>query len=423
MYLRSKEEQKPKVRNPETMSVALLIAVVAMVLVGLRPKGIPEWVWAIAGAILLLVLGFEPVASALRAIGDQWNVLLFILGLMGISAAAECSGLFEWIADVVLERAGGSRRRLFVAIFLAGGLLTVLLSNDATAIVFTPVVFRAVAKRGIDALPYLYACTFVADTASFGLPFSNPANLLVVRQPQLLPYALHLGPPMLAALAINLAIFLWLFRKQVRGRYRVEPSPDLPPRGKRALIAMFAVAVAYVGALLAGWPLGPVALAGAVVVLAAAAVGPRQAFERIGWSTFVLLAGLFMLLDAVARTGLVDLALGALHDAARDGPLATILAAAFGSALASNVLNNLPIAIISGAIATQAGSGALSYALIAGVDLGPNLTTMGSLATILWLAVVRERGLEVSPLEYLRLGLSVVPAMLIVTSLWLWLGR
>src|SRR5450755_674070 len=405
------------------MSAAVLIAVAAMVLVGLRPKGIPEWVWAVAGAVALLALGFEPAGPALHAIGDQWNVLLFILGLMGISAAAECSGLFEWIADVVLERAGGSRRRLFVAIFLAGGLLTVLLSNDATAIVFTPVVFRAVAKRGIDALPYLYACTFVADTASFGLPFSNPANLLVVRQPQLGPYALHLGPPMLAALAINLAVFLWLFRKEVRGRYRVGAAPSLPPRGKRALTAMLAVAVAYVGALLAGWPLGPVALAGAVAVLAAGTVGPREAFERIGWSTFVLLAGLFVLLDAVARAGLVGWALAGLHDAARDGPLATILAASFGSALASNVLNNLPIAIVSGTIAAHTGSGPLTDALIAGVDLGPNLTTTGSLATILWLAVLRERGLEVSPLEYLRLGLSVVPAMLLVTSLWLWLVR
>lgn len=92
------------------MSAALPIAVAAMVLVGLRPRGIAEWVWAVAGAVALLLLGLEPPASALRAIGDQWNVLLFILGLMGISAAAECSGLFEWIAGVVLERAGGSRR-------------------------------------------------------------------------------------------------------------------------------------------------------------------------------------------------------------------------------------------------------------------------------------------------------------------------
>jgi arsenical pump membrane protein len=184
---------------------------------------------------------------------------------------------------------------------------------------------------------------------------------------------------------------------------------------------MLAVALGYVGALLAGWPLGPVAVAGALVVLVAGGVGPRQVSERIGWSTFALLAGLFVLLDAVVRTGLVGWALTALHGAALEGPLATILAAAFGSALASNVLNNLPVAVISGAIAAHAGSGWLAYALIAGVDLGPNLTTTGSLATILWLSILRERGLEVSPLEYLRLGLSVVPAMLLVTSLWLWL--
>jgi arsenical pump membrane protein len=161
---------------------------------------------------------------------------------------------------------------------------------------------------------------------------------------------------------------------------------------------------------------------GAVVVLAAGSVGPRQAFERIGWSTFVLLAGLFVLLDAVARAGLVGWALGALHNAARDGPLATILAA---FARRSPRMCSITCRSRSsrGAIAAHAGSGWLSYALIAGVDLGPNLTTMGSLATILWFAVLRERGLEVSPLENLRLGLSVVLAMLIVTSLWLWLVR
>jgi arsenical pump membrane protein len=404
-------------------NLAYLIAFAAMILVGLRPKAIPEWVWPLAGAAGLLVLGLEPAAAALRAVAGQWNVLLFILGLMGISAAAECSGLFEWVASVVLARSGGSRRRLFVSIFLTGGALTALLSNDATAIVFTPVVYRAVSKRGIDALPYLFACTFVADTASFGLPFSNPANLLVVPRPQLGAYALHLGPPMLVALALNLGIFLWLFRKEVRGRYRVEPAAALEPRAKRTLVAALAVALAYAGALLAGWPLGPVALGGALVALAAGGVGPRQASARIGWTTFVLLAGLFVLLDAVARAGLVGLALGGLHDAAHDGPLATILAAAFGSALASNLLNNLPIAVISGAISAHAASHWLTYALIAGVDLGPNLTTTGSLATILWLSILRERGLQVSPLEYLRLGLSVVPAMLLATSLWLWLVR
>ncbi|MGD0473375.1 MAG: SLC13 family permease [Candidatus Velthaea sp.] len=399
---------------------ALFIAFCTMILVGVRPKGIPEWIWAVAGAALLCALRIEPLDAALRAMSAQWNVVLFILGLMGISAAAECSGLFEWVTDVVLERAGGVRRRLFALLFTIGGLLTVVLSNDATAIVFTPVVYRAVAKRGIDALPYLYACTFVADTASFGLPFSNPANLLVIARPALGAYAAHLGPPMLVAFALNLAVFFVLFRKQLRGRYEAGRAEPLTPRARRTLIAMLGVAVAYVAALLVDWPLGPVALGGAFVALAVAGVGPRAAADRIGWPTFVLLAGLFVLLDAVSRVGLVGWALQWVHDAERDGRLVTILGAAFGSALASNVLNNLPVAILSGNIVAHANASPLAYALIAGVDLGPNLTTTGSLATILWLAILRERGVEVRPLEYLRLGLSVVPAMLLVTSLWLW---
>ncbi len=408
---------------PGAAILTFLIAFAAMILVGIRPKGIPEWVWPIVGAVALLSFGIEPLGTAVQAVATQWNVLLFILGLMGISAAAECSGLFEWLADVVLERAGGSRRRLFILIFLAGAVLTAFLSNDATAIVFTPVVYRAVAKRGIDALPYLYGCTFVADTASFGLPFSNPANLLVVPRPHIGQFVTHLGVPMLAAVALNLVVFLALFRRHLRGCYLSGPASSLEPRGRRALVAMVTVAVAYVVALLADCPLGPVALGGAALVLAAIGVGPRQLTERIGWSTFVLLAGMFVLLDAVTRAGLVGWALRALHDAARDGTLIAILAAAFGSALASNLLNNLPIAVVSGAIVGHGSVAWLAYPLVAGVDLGPNLTTTGSLATILWLAILRERGLEVSPLEYLRLGISVVPPMLLVTSLWLWIVR
>ena len=153
------------------MSVALLIAVLAMVLVGLRPKGIPEWVWAIAGAISLLVFGFEPTASALRAIGDQWNVLLFILGLMGISAGAECSGLFEWVADVVLERAGGSRRRLFVAIFLSGGMLTVLLSIIPMYLIF----FTSFISTQLNGVFLFTIAWLISAVAAVVLPFRRKA--------------------------------------------------------------------------------------------------------------------------------------------------------------------------------------------------------------------------------------------------------
>jgi len=392
------------------------------VLVAVRPARIGEWIWPLAGAALVVLIGAEPAPSAVRAIAAQWNVLLFILGLMAISSAADRSGLFAWLADALLVRARGSRQLLFTLIFAAGALLTILMSNDAAAVVFTPVVYRAITGLGIDALPYLYACAFVADTASFGLPFSNPANLLVISRPHPISFAWHLFVPMLASVGLNLWIFHAFFRSRLYGRYQPPARPPLAPAMRRAAAAMALVAAAYVVAPLLDVPLGPIAIAGAVLVVAVSGVGFRAASRDIAWSTFVLLAGMFALLDAVVHQGAATFALDALREAARQGPLAAILTAAFGSALAANVLNNLPVAVISGALVAH-GIAPAGYALVAGVDLGPNLTTTGSLATILWLSIVRARGITVSPFEYLKLGLLVVPVTLLVTSLWLYILR
>ena len=396
-----------------------LIVAIAMALVGIRPRGIREWVWAVGGALLVIAFQYEPIGGALQAIARQWNVLLFILGLMGLSAAAEESGAFAWVAELMLERARGSRRRLFILLFLSGAVLTFLLSNDATAIAFTPIVYRAVAKRGGDAMPFLFGCTFVADTASFGLPFANPANILVLPAPHPVAYLLHLGPPQLAAIAINLGLFLAIFRPQLRGRYEFKEAGSPHPAAARTLIAMCVVVAGYLVALSFEIPIGPIACAGAILTMLVARLGLRDAVRHVGWSTFALLGGLFAMLDAVARAGFIDWALHILEGAGRYGALAATASATFGAAVLSNLLNNLPVAVASSYVVAQAPSEHLAYPLIAGVDLGPNLTTAGSLATILWIAALRKRGIEVSPLEYLRLGLIVVPPMLLATVLWL----
>jgi arsenical pump membrane protein len=312
---------------------------------------------------------------------------------------------------------------LFILLFLTGAVLTLVLSNDATAIVLTPIVYRAIAKRGGDAMPFLFGCTFVADTASFGLPFANPANVIILPNPRLLPYLIHLGPPQIVAIGANLALFLLLYRSQLRGRY--ELATGAPPSGAvlRTLLAMASVGVAYVIALALRWPLGPVAAIGACVTLAIAFIPPRSALRRVSWSTFALLAGLFALLDAVARAGFVTWALQGLESVSRFGNAALDAASAGGAALFSNVLNNLPVAIASSYVVRQMPTEHLAYPLIVGVDLGPNLTTTGSLATILWLTLLRERGVHVNAFEYFKLGAVVVPTTIAVTVAWLWLVR
>lgn len=398
------------------------IAGVAMALVGVRPWRLSPWIWPALGVAIVLALGQERVTDAVVAVAQQWNVLLFILGLMGLAAAAEESGAFAWITAMLLERAGGSRRRLFLLLFVTGAALTLVLSNDATAIGLTPIVYRALVSAGADdAMPFLLACTFVADTASFGLPFANPANVLILPHARFWPYIAHLGPPQVLAIALNLAIFLMIFRSRLHGRYDVAPATPPSAPAVRTLIVAALTAIAYIVAMELRFALGPVAAAGAVAAIAVGRIAPKAALRHVSWSTFALLAGVFVLLDAIARAGFVDWALRELETAARHGALAADAWAAFGSAIVSNALNNLPVAVASSYVVAHAPGEHLAYALIAGVDLGPNLTTAGSLATILWMGSLCKRGVHVSALEYISLGAVVVPVTIGVTVLWLWL--
>lgn len=392
-------------------------------MLGLRPGRIHSWVWPVAGGLLLVLAGYEPPRAALEAVSRQWNVLLFIFGLMVLSVAADASGAFEWITQRILAGAGGSQRRLFIHLFLTGALVTIVLSNDATAIALTPIVYRAVSKRpAMRPEPFLYGCVFAANAASFGLPFSNPANVLILPHARLLPYLWHLGPPQALAIAADLGILLFFFRRELRGRYQQsEEITSIDTRLVFTLVAMAMLLAAYIVALTRGWPLGPVAAAGGAVVFVGAGVRPARAARRISWSTFALLAALFILFDAVTRAGFTQWALAELDAVARYGTMRIDLVTAASAAALSNGLNNLPIAVAASYVVAHAANARIAYSLILGVDVGPNLFTTGSLATILWLGVLRGYGVRMSRAQYLRLGLIVVPVTLAVGVLWLWL--
>lgn len=404
--------------------MALAVSAVAILLLALRPPRVPAWLWPIAGAALLVAIGNEPLQNAAGAIARQWNVLLFILGLMGISAAADRSGAFEWIGDAVVRAAKGSLRRLFVLLFLACSIVTLLLSNDATAIALTPIVYRAVHRRVPGAVkPFLLGCVFAANTASFGLPFSNPANVLILPHAQLVPYLWHLGPAQLAAIAVTLAILLFFFSRELQGRFEAVAA-RAPTRHTFGTLGAFVIIIAaYFVALVLHWPLGPIASAGALLTIAVAATPPLDVARRISWKTLALLAALFVLLDDVSRGGFLAWTLTELERAFRYGSLATITAAAGGTALLSNLFNNLPVAVVAAYIVEHVNAPQLAYPLIVGVDVGPNLITSGSLATILWMTILRGYGVRIKLVDYLRVGALVVPAALVVSVLWLWFTK
>jgi arsenical pump membrane protein len=415
------------------------IGVLTLVGIMIRPFRWNESQTAMGGAAVLLLLGLiRPGDAALTLIRD-WNTFLFFLGMMALSALAETAGLFDWLAVQAARRAGASAARLFLNVFLLGTLITMIFSNDATALILTPVVYVLVTRLRLPVLPYLFACTFIADTASFLLPISNPINIIVMsRFPLPLPAFLRLLLlPSLVVIALNLGVFYLLYRRQLNRRFDIKQMPNLDqavkhgPYFRYTLGVLALVAPSYVLASAFQFPLSVVSLAGAVLLLIGALCWKRTTLMETGrsisWSIFGFIAGMFVVVRAIEGTGLT-VKLGHLLLRLSGGTsFGAVLAGTLGSALGTNLINNVPMAVVMNSAlgsvqhAAPAVRNGFVAATIFGCDLGPNLTTVGSLATILWLLILRQRKLDVSGLDYFKVGVCVTPLMLLAGACAIWL--
>jgi Na+/H+ antiporter NhaD/arsenite permease-like protein len=180
----------------------------------IRPKGWPEAVWACLGAALLVVCGLIPVSRAASAVAKGLDVYLFLTGMMLLADLARHEGVFDWLAGIAVRAAKGSASRLFGLVYAVGIVVTVFLSNDATAVVLTPAVYAALKKARADARPYLFACAFIANAASFSLPISNPANLVVYGKnlPPLLEWLRIFAFPSAISIGVTFLVLRRLFR-------------------------------------------------------------------------------------------------------------------------------------------------------------------------------------------------------------------
>ena len=204
------------------------ISALAIVGILLRPWKLPEYVWAGGAALLLTATGLIPWQAALGAVGKGLDVYLFLIGMMVLAELARQQGLFDWLAMVAARHARGSARRLFDLVFLVGILVTVFLSNDATAVVLTPAVYAAARAAGARPLPYLFICAFIANAASFVLPISNPANLVVYgsQMPPLLDWLQRFTLPSLAAIGLTYLALRFSQREALRQPLRTDIVPQ-----------------------------------------------------------------------------------------------------------------------------------------------------------------------------------------------------
>jgi arsenical pump membrane protein len=414
---------------PAAASHVLLPAIVGLsvVLMLIRPRGIQEVYWIGGGVLLLLALGLVPVRLAGRAVGEGLDVYLFLAGMMMLSELAREQGVFDWLSSAAIRGAHGSCARLFTLVYALGTVVTVLLSNDATAVVLTPAILAAVRKAKVTPLPYLFACALIANAASFVLPISNPANLVVFRlgMPPLGRWLALFGVPSILSIAATYMVMRVVFRKELADNLADSPadSIDDPVEAKltangRLVVAGLALTVVILLIASAmnrdlGLPTCVAAVAITAVISIKTRTNPMNLARQISWATIALVAGLFILVDAVESAGTLHFTAAALAWAGRLGAARGALITGFAVGVANNVVNNLPLGLIAAGTLKAAHAAELTAsAVLIGVDLGPNLSVSGSLATILWLIALRREKLHVSYWTFLRVGAIAMPIAL-----------
>jgi arsenical pump membrane protein len=344
--------------------------------------------------------------------------------MMLLAELARQEGLFDWLAALAVEHARGSPQRLFTLVYLVGTVVTVFLSNDATAVVLTPAVYAATRAANATPLPYLLVCAFVASAASFVLPISNPANLVVFggRMPHLLSWLAQFGIPSLVAIGTTyIALRLTQRKTLLQDRIaRAAPRPQLGPDARMTGYGILATSVVLLACSALELRLGlPTFLCGCIVagvVLVCNRQAPWAIVRGISWGVLPLVAGLFVLVQGLDHTGVIP----ALRQHVVDSVHASSGAAAWQLsllvALACNFLNNLPVGLIAGSVlAADHVPAQVAGSVLLGVDLGPNLSVTGSLATVLWLVAMRREGQDVTGWLFLRFGLVVMPPALLLS--------
>jgi arsenical pump membrane protein len=386
-----------------------------------RPKRTSEALWVSLGAAALVVFSLLPASEALAAVLSGTDVYLFLIGMMLLAELAREEGLFDWLAAYAVRHAAGSASRLFLLIYAVGTLVTIFLSNDATAVVLTPAVYAAAKRANSAPLPYLFACAFIANAASFVLPISNPANLVVFgdRMPALPAWFGQFG----ASAVLSIVLTYVVLRVAQRAQLRDPVSRDVvqPALGKAGRIAAAAIALTAAALLVCSglnWQLGlPTFLAGAGACLLISVIkrsAPTQLLSHISWSILPLVAGLFVLVKGVVDTGALAAFPGFVSSKAASAPVTTAFGTGILVALGGNLVNNLPMGLFAGAAGASAHwPTAVQAAVLIGVDLGPNLSVTGSLATLLWLIAIRREGENVSGWRFLALGALVMPPALL----------
>jgi arsenical pump membrane protein len=404
----------------ETIAVVLLAA--SLVFAVVRPRGLNELIIAGPAAVLVVVLGIVPADDALDTLREIGPTIGFLAAILVFGHLCEEAGVFAYLGAIAARASAGDARRLLVRVVVLAAVVTAILTLDATVVLLTPVVLIVATQSRLPVRPHAYACTRLANSASLLLPVSNLTNLLAFAAcgVSFTRFAGLMALPWLVALAVEWVVLGRVFADDLRQVADGSPVPTSRPQ-----LPVFALAV--VAATLIGFGISSIvqvspvwfATAGAVVITIHRP--PPSLRELVGAAEpafLVFVLGLGVVVAAAGEHGLSSVVDSLLPSGSS---LPALLAVAVVSAVLANLVNNLPATLIIVAVVSGSAPGAV-LAMLIGVDVGPNLTYVGSLATLLWRRIVHAHDEEVEVTQFLRLGALTVPVTLIASTTALWLA-
>ena len=408
--------------------LTLAIFAITLVLVLLRPKQLSEAWFTVLGGACMLGFGLETPREAIGIVSEGKDALLFLVGLLLLADLMRASGFFEWAAIHAARSAKGDCQALFRNVFILGAGVTVLMSLDTTAVMLTPVVLSFVSRLNLKAKPFLFVCAFVANTGSLLLQVSNLTNLLFASAFGwgFGAFTMRMALPQALGLVVNYLVFCWLFRSSLPGRFSEEALPDpknvVPHEGyfRASITVFFFVLIGYFVGSLIHVPPYVFALSGSAVLFVVGICLGRVKIaivREISWSVFPFVIGLFVVVRAMENLGLSGIVTRVLESGSHS-KLLTVFVGVFGAGIGSNVVNNIPMALLS-ISSLKHGDDLTRYAALIGCNLGPNITIAGSLATMLVITSARKQGENVRALDFFKIGLKTTPLVLAAAALGL----
>lgn len=419
------------------MILALSVFLVTLLFIIWQPKGLQIGTTAVVGAIVALLVGVVSFADVLIVTGIVWDATLAFIGIILLSMILDEIGFFEYAAIKMAKLSGGNGHKMFVYILLLGAVVSAFFANDGAALILTPIVLakmKYLKMKPLAIFAFLMAGGFIGDSASNPLVISNLTNIVTVGYFDIgfVEYAKNMFLPNLLSIVASVTVLWIYFRKDIPFVIDVSQLPEASSVIKNQTMFQFSwffLALLMVGYFIGDYfhmPVSLFALGGALVFLIIAnhynAVKPMMTIRAAPWQVVWFSVGLYVVVYGLKNAGLTDVIASWIVELNRHGATVGIIGTGFLSAFISSVMNNMPTIMIMDIAIDKVGfvgHEALVYANILGSNLGPKMTPIGSLATLLWLHVLAQKGVKIGWGEYMKVGLVITPPVLLVALLGL----